>query len=77
MIASKVTRHDSHFVKSNQHKILKGSFIFGANASGKTNLLKTINFAKTVITKGLDSVCLFDKYFKIDPLNKSKAGVFN
>ena len=76
MIAGKVTRHASHCVKSNQHKILRGGFIFGANASGKTNLLKAISFAKTIVTQGLDSVSFDQKYFKIDSLNKRKPGVF-
>src|SRR4030042_2953330 len=50
---------------------LKTAVIYGANASGKSNLVKTLNFTKLFVTKGfpLDSGILY-KPFKLKTENK-------
>lgn len=35
MIAGKITRHSNHIALCNSKRVLKGAFLFGANASGK------------------------------------------
>lgn len=52
MVAGKGTRHSEHIIKSknkNGFNLLKASIIYGANASGKSNLIKAINFAKKLV----------------------------
>ena len=44
MVAGKQTRHPSHCVTVNGKRLLKSSFFFGANASGKSNALKGLSF---------------------------------
>ena len=77
MAAGKATRHDSHVAKvGNGKRILKGGFIFGANASGKSNFIRAMEFAQKSI---LDSVSLgkcYKKHFRIDDDYKNKPGVF-
>ena len=40
MVAGKQTRHPSHCVTVNGKRLLKSSFFFGANASGKSNFVR-------------------------------------
>lgn len=52
MVAGKESQHASHIqnVPEYQLNVLPTSVIFGANASGKSNLVKAINFAVSQIT---------------------------
>lgn len=55
MIPGKGRILSSHIVKgkkSSSINILKSAIIYGANASGKSNLIKSIAFAKNLIVKG-------------------------
>ena len=40
MAAGKITRHGDHIAEICGKRILKGGFLFGANASGKSNLIQ-------------------------------------
>ncbi|MBE6580163.1 MAG: ATP-binding protein [Ruminococcaceae bacterium] len=76
MVASKMTRHHNHVINCKDKRILKGAYIFGANASGKTNLIKAIAFANSIVTQGLENISLDKKFFRIDPSYKNRPGVF-
>lgn len=76
MIAGKMTRHSNHIAFCKDKRILKGSYIFGANASGKTNLMRAMAYAKSIITQGLENTNTEKKYFRIDASYKDKPGVF-
>lgn len=76
MVAGKMMRHGNHVALCNNKRILKGAFLFGANASGKTNLLRAVDFARNIIMEGLDNVDCNKKYFRIDPCCKNRPGVF-
>lgn len=76
MVAGKVTRHNSHIALCNQKRILKGAFIFGANAGGKTNLIRAAAFAKSIVMNGIDDTDCDKKYFRIEEAYKEKPGVF-
>lgn len=76
MIAGKMTRHKGHIALCNNRRTLKGAFIFGANASGKTNLIRAIAFAKSIILKGIEYTNCDKKYFRIDESFKERPGVF-
>ena len=55
MVAGRSRRHPDHVVTRGTPKdlrLLKTGVIFGANASGKTNLIKAMGFAQDFITKG-------------------------
>lgn len=54
---SRVRLHKSHIFKTKTTKtnILKSAMIYGANSSGKSNLLKAIDFARKLIVKGSSS----------------------
>lgn len=46
LYATKITEHDQHVIKIGPEKILPVSAIFGANASGKSNIYKAFKYMK-------------------------------
>lgn len=76
LLASKVTRHKDHVALAGNRKILKGGLIFGANASGKSNLIEAAGLSREIILYGLDKVNLEKKYFRIKKEMYGRPGVF-
>lgn len=76
MVAAKHTRHPDHVITLKGKRILKGSFLFGANASGKSNFIKSINYAKQIILFNLDMVDIDRKYFRLDSEYSNKPSMF-
>ncbi|TVP58172.1 MAG: ATP-binding protein [Nodularia sp. (in: Bacteria)] len=57
MIASDETHHTHHVVAGESQesiKLLRTSIIYGANASGKSNLIKAMEFARNFIVEGVE-----------------------
>ncbi|MCY3865464.1 MAG: ATP-binding protein [Chloroflexi bacterium] len=52
MVAGRSRKHPDHIVKVADLRLLKTGVILGANASGKTNLIKAMSFAQDFITTG-------------------------
>ena len=48
MVAGKHTRHEQQVVCVDNKRLLKVGVLFGANAAGKSNLIKAINFGKNL-----------------------------
>ena len=76
MVAGKYTKHKNHIIEINNKRILKGSFIFGANAAGKSIFIEAIKFAQRLVTRGLNSTSLISKHFRIDNSYVNQPGVF-
>ncbi len=74
--ASKITRHKSHVAINRKKRILKSGLIFGANAGGKSNLVKAIQFSREIILNGLEKVNLSKSHFRIDPDMYKQPGIF-
>lgn len=53
MIAGKVRSKREHIYDNDKIKLLKFAAVYGANASGKSNLVKALNFMKKTIVDGL------------------------
>jgi AAA15 family ATPase/GTPase len=74
--ASKTKSLPNHVVKISQNiSVLKGAAIYGANASGKTNFVKAISFAKNIIEsrkKGIEEHNLGSFQNKFCKSNESK-----
>ena len=75
-VASKITRHKAHISNKKNKRILKSGLIFGANAGGKSNLVKAIRFSREIILNGLDKVNLSKSHFRIDGDMYKKPGIF-
>lgn len=75
MIAGKVRSKKDHVYDDGKLKLLKFAAVYGANAAGKSNLVKAINFTKETIINGLPKGHT-DKYCKSNPQNKEKESYF-
>lgn len=75
MIAGKVRSKKTHVYDNEKIKLLKFSAIYGANASGKSNLIKALKFMQEIVVHGLP-IGHTDMYCKIDDANKEKNSYF-
>ena len=76
IVAGKQTRHPSHCVTVNGKRLLKSSFFFGANASGKSNFVRALDFMRRVTLIGVKAIRYNDRFFRIDSKYKEKPGIF-
>lgn len=51
--SSKMQGNKNHRVKIKQTQLLKNAIVYGANASGKSNLVSAFAFIKNVLMEGL------------------------
>lgn len=75
MIAGKVRSKKEHLYDDGKIKLLKFAAVYGANAAGKSNLVKAMNYMKIITIAGLPDGHT-NKYCKADPSNKDKASYF-
>ncbi len=76
LTAGQTEVNPDHIVKFNKVKILKSAILYGANASGKSNLIKAIDYASKVILTSLDNVDRYKKYFRLDNVSSLKPTKF-
>ena len=76
MAAGKHTRHKEQLVVVNGKRVLKAGLVYGANAAGKSNLIKAVNFGKNIALGGVKSSRTNNKFFRIDPVAMNRPGVF-
>ena len=65
----------NHVYKNNNISLLKSVVLYGANASGKSNFVKAITFAKKMILEGF-SISSSNLYCRIKGENKDKPSIF-
>lgn len=76
MAAGKHTRHKDQILTLNGKRILKAGILFGANAAGKTNLIKAINFGKNIALGIQSPGQILNRNFRVDKEYIAKPGVF-
>jgi len=76
LIANQERRLASHFYKGEGINILKSGVIYGANASGKSNFVKAIDFSRRAIVKGLDKVSPINCHYRLKEGNNSLPTIF-
>jgi AAA15 family ATPase/GTPase len=76
LTAGRTEFHSSHIYDFKKTKLLKSAIIYGANASGKSNLIKAIEYAKDIITDGLKNIDTQKKYFRLDKKSINKPTQF-
>lgn len=77
MVAGESDEHPDHVHKVCDMRILKTGVIFGANASGKTNLIKAMSFAQNFIASGsLNSDYVALTPFLLDAASPQKPSRF-
>ncbi|HEX3016755.1 MAG TPA: ATP/GTP-binding protein [Caproicibacter sp.] len=75
MIGGKARNKTEHIYNDRNLKLLKFAAIYGANASGKSNLLKAISFARETIINGLPDGHT-TKYHKAAIENRNRPSYF-
>lgn len=74
--AGTTEKNESHVVNAGTVKLLKTALIYGANASGKSNIVKAFDFAKDIILEGIENVDTYKKYFRLDERSHSNPTRF-
>lgn len=75
MISGNVRSKKEHIYDDGSVKLLKFAAVYGANASGKSNFIKALDFMKRTIIDKLPNG-YSNKYCKISEKNKSKESYF-
>ena len=75
MIAGKVRSKKEHIYDDGKNKLLKFAAVYGANAAGKSNLIKAIKFMQHTVVRGLPNGHT-NQYCKASSSNKDKASYF-
>ena len=65
MVASRVARHPAHVTEISGKRVLRSSFIFGANAGGKTSFFRALEFAVDIVRKGIRHVDCGERNFRL------------
>ncbi|WP_077369580.1 AAA family ATPase [Anaerosalibacter sp. Marseille-P3206] len=76
MIPGNVRRMKDHLIDSGDINVLRCGTVYGANASGKSNLVKAIKFSSDIIVKGIENVDATNKHFRLDDLSANKPSIF-
>ena len=75
MIAGKVRSKKTHIYDNEKIKLLKFAAVYGANAAGKSNLVKALDYMKRIVLYGLPEGHT-NMYCKVDETNKDKESYF-
>lgn len=76
MIPGKVRLNSEHVYQNEKQNLLRIAAIYGANASGKSNIVKAINFFRVMTLLGKCPSGASEKYSKIEAENKFKPSYF-
>ena len=75
MFSGKTRLKDTHLIKTKKTNLLKFAAIYGANAAGKSNLVKAMSYSKNIILRGMNDASR-ESYFKGNENNKEKKTTF-
>jgi hypothetical protein len=80
LVASLDTRHPDNCIPFGKGWLLKSAAIFGANASGKSNLIKAISFMRQFVLHSATTMNVGDEIpvapFQLNPASRGKASFF-
>lgn len=75
MFSGKARMKENHLIKTKKTNLLKFAAIYGANAAGKSNLVKAMFYSKNIIIGSMSDASR-DYYFKGNTENKDKHTTF-
>ncbi|AEV29479.1 hypothetical protein SpiGrapes_1676 [Sphaerochaeta pleomorpha str. Grapes] len=76
MIAGNVQKNKDRLFLADDIKLLKFGAVYGANAAGKSNLIKAMAFAQGIVHHGTKTIKTPNVYFRLDDMNKSRPSYF-
>ena len=74
-----IQNHKERLFQKSNIKLLKFASIFGANAAGKSNFIRGMNYAQNAIIKGTDNRFFEERkndFFRLNPNNKETPSFF-
>lgn len=77
MIPGKTRGKKEHIHQNSKQELLKFAAVYGANASGKSNLIKAIEFMQKTIISGTIPTNSLEKYSKTNEKNKTLPSYFS
>lgn len=75
MLAGKVRNNENHIIETEKLKVLKFSGIFGANGSGKSNLIAGMSIAQVLLGHGINTL-INNQYYRGTDDCKDKDSYF-
>lgn len=75
MVAGSTIKNDERLTNCKDFKLLKFSSIFGANASGKSNLVYAFKAMKNIVILSMPNFSV-DYYYKLQDINKMESSYF-
>lgn len=76
LYAGRSEQHRERVINYRERKVLKFSSIYGANASGKTNLIRAIDAGKKIVLNTMDGADFHDKFCRSNNSNADKPTLF-
>src|SRR6516162_2254804 len=80
LVASSDTRHPDNCIPFEKLRLLKSAAVFGANASGKSNLIRAINFMRLFVLASATKMNVGDTIqiapFRLNPESRDQASFF-
>ncbi|MGL5724974.1 AAA family ATPase [Cetobacterium sp.] len=76
MRVGKSKGHQEHIYTNKKNSLLKGAYLYGANAAGKSNFIKSIAFARSCILKGIPGVNTIEKQYKLNKESLKEVSEF-
>ncbi len=76
LYAGRSEQHKERVLNYRERRVLKFSSIYGANASGKTNLIRAIDTGKRIVLNTMEKAPLGDKYCRNSRSNADKPTLF-
>ena len=73
--SSKIQTNKNHRIKIKQVNVLKNAVVYGANASGKTNLVDVLRFIKETLSGGLP-INSVNSFCRKNEENKERESIF-
>lgn len=77
MIPGKVRSKQEHIAENETQNLLKFAALYGANASGKSNVIKAMNFMQFIVLQGKAFVDSTEMFCKTKAENKKEASFFS
>src|SRR5574344_1727729 len=76
MIPGKMRTKMDHIDTNKNQDLLKFSAVYGANAAGKSNLVKAFRFVKEMVSSGALPTGATEQYCKVEDINREKPSYF-
>ena len=80
LVASSDTKHPDNCIPFGKLRLLKSAAVFGANASGKSNLIKAIDFMRQFVLRSATTMNVGDEIpvvpFQLNPASRGQASSF-